>query len=76
MTAHRLIESAAFDPETVAVMGRAYETARREVGENQPATVLEMIATRIIGAARDGERDEAVLTAVALRGLDGHRIAR
>jgi hypothetical protein len=72
MTVHRLIEGAAFEPETTALMGRAYEAARRELGKAAPAPVLETVAKRIIEAARAGERDPEKLKAIALRGLDAH----
>ena len=71
MTVHRLIEGGAFDPETTASMGRAYEAAIRQLGTVPPDTVLETVAKRIVEAARAGERNPEKLTAFALRGLDG-----
>lgn len=71
MSIHQLIQDSAFDPETIAIMGRAYETARARLGPDQPRPVLETVAKRILEAARRGERDHDKLTAVALRGLDG-----
>ena len=70
MSVHKLIQGAAFQPETIELMGRAYEAARLRLGV-QPATVMETVAKRIIEAARRGERDPEKLTAIALRGLDG-----
>ena len=72
MSIHQLITEGAFDPETVACMSRAYEAARVHLGD-QPATVLETVARRIIDAARLGERDPETLAAAALRGLDGQQ---
>jgi hypothetical protein len=72
MSVHRLIQGAAFEPETTAIMGRAYEAARDQLGDAQPATVLETVAKRIIEAARAGERDPERLVGFALRGLNGH----
>jgi len=69
MPTHELIQGAAFEPETIELMGRAYEAARRRLGVGQPAAVLETVAKRIIEAARRGERDPEKLTASALRGL-------
>jgi hypothetical protein len=71
MTIHQLIEGAAFEPETTAIMGRAYEAAIRNLGPAPPPTVLETIAKRILDATQAGERNPETLTAVALRGLDG-----
>jgi hypothetical protein len=71
MPVHQLIQGAAFEPETTALMGGAYEAARLRLGAVQPAAVLETVAKRIIEAARRGERDPERLTAFALRGLDG-----
>ena len=71
MTVHRLIEGAAFEPETTALMGRAYEAAVRRLGTVPPDTVLETLAKRIVDAARAGERNPEKLTDFALRGLDG-----
>jgi hypothetical protein len=73
MTVHRLIEGGAFDADTAALMGRAYEAAVRRLGSVPPDTVLETLAKRIVEAARAGERDFETLTAFALRGLDGTR---
>lgn len=73
---HKLIEGAAFGPEVVALISRAYDAARRELGAAQPATVLETVARRIIDAARTGEHNPEKLTAIALRGLDGHLAPR
>jgi len=54
-----------FDPETVRVMGVAFETARAAV--NRPADLSdEMIATTIIELAKAGERNVEVLCEAAL----------
>jgi len=71
MTIHQLIEGAAFEPETTALMGRAYEAAIRHLGSAPPPSVLETIAKRILKATQTGERDPDKLTALALRGLQG-----
>jgi hypothetical protein len=72
MNIHPVIEEAAFEPEAVLQMGRAYEAARKRLGTATPATVLETVAKRIVEAAKLGERDPQRLTSFALRGLDGH----
>lgn len=76
MAIHQLIQGAAFEPETTALMGRAYEAAQLRLGAGQPPAVLETIAKRIIESARRGERDPEKLTAFALRGLEGTGGAR
>jgi hypothetical protein len=72
MAPHGLILEAAFDPETLDVLGRAYAAARSRLGDAAPPA-LEVVAKRIILAAQDGERDPEMLAAFALRGLDGAR---
>ena len=57
----------AFDPEAIAVMSEAFEAACKELDEvGQPKVAPEVIAGRIIAAARSGERDPARLRAAAL----------
>jgi hypothetical protein len=60
------IQSGAFEPETVAAMSEAFEAACEE----QPEAVREVIAQRIIQAARLGERDPVRLRESALRKPD------
>jgi len=61
------IQPGAFDPEAVAAMSEAFEAARNELNEaGQPKVAPEVIATRIIAAARRGERDPVRLRAAAL----------
>jgi hypothetical protein len=48
----------AFGPEAIAEMGEVLEAACEELGDNsQPEAVREIVALRIIAAARLGERD-------------------
>jgi hypothetical protein len=57
----------AFEPEVLAAMGEAFEAACNELNEaGQPKVAREVIAGRIIAAARAGERDPARLRAAAL----------
>jgi hypothetical protein len=61
------IRSGAFEPEVVAAMSEAFEAACNEHDEaGQPKVAREVIAARIIAAARIGERDPARLRAAAL----------
>ena len=47
-----------FDDETTRIMGEAFDAARKELHDaGQPEIVYEIIAKRIIEAARKGERD-------------------
>ena len=53
-------------------MSEAFEAALKELDDTgQPKLVLEIIAERIIAAARIGERDPVRLRAAALAGLPG-----
>jgi hypothetical protein len=61
----------AFGPEAVAEMGEILDAAFEKLQDTgEPDVVRERIATRIISAARLGERDWARLLAAALRGSD------
>jgi hypothetical protein len=62
------IRSGAFEPEVVAVMSEAFEAACTELNEaGQPKVAREVVAGRIIAAARLGERDPARLLKAALQ---------
>jgi urease gamma subunit len=57
----RFIKAAAsFDPEAIRVMGLAYEQACASLDSDDPAA-RELIAKRIVEAARRGERNVASL---------------
>jgi hypothetical protein len=59
-----------FDDPTTRIMGEAFDAACRELHDNgQPTIVYEVIAKRIIDAARNGERDPVQLRNVGLAGL-------
>ncbi len=68
---HRsFLQSAAFKLETIAAMSEAFEAACKQLDDTgQPELVLEVIADRIMAAARTGERDPVRLRKAALRGL-------
>ena len=58
----------AFDPEAIAAITAAFDAACEKLGDiDQPEVVREVIAGRIIAAARFGERDPARLLEAALR---------
>jgi hypothetical protein len=60
-----------FGPEAIAQMGKILDAAFEKLQDTgEPDVVRERIATRIIAAARFGERDPARLLAAALRGSD------
>jgi len=60
-----------FEPEALAEMSETLDAAYKELqGTGEPHVVRERIATRIIAAAKFGERDPARLLAAALRGQD------
>jgi hypothetical protein len=64
----RLIQGAAFDPETTQLLGLAYERASEGLAPEM--TVKEALAKRIIEAARRGERDLEKLIKYGLRKND------
>jgi hypothetical protein len=58
-----------FEPEAIAAMSEAFEAACEVLHEaGPPEVVREMVAGRIIAAARFGERDPAHLRVAALAG--------
>jgi hypothetical protein len=64
------LRSNVFDAETTKAMGEAFDVACGEIGDKgQPAIVKEVIAKRIIDAAKKGERDPHRLCAKALSAL-------
>jgi hypothetical protein len=67
-------QSEAFDPETLSVMGVSYESALKSFPTAPSNTVREVIATRIIAGARDGERDPDKLCQMALSGLAWNKL--
>jgi hypothetical protein len=64
------IEYGAFGPEATAAMGEAFDAACKELRKiGQCEEVRELIAARIIVAARRGELDPVRLRMAALSGL-------
>jgi hypothetical protein len=62
--------SAAFDHNATRAMGKAFDRACHSLHDiGQPDLVREIIAKRIIEAARDGERDPDQLCVRALKAL-------
>jgi hypothetical protein len=60
-----------FEPEAVAAMSEAFEAACKELEDtSQPQIARDVIASRIIAAARLGERDPVRLRESALRKPD------
>ena len=68
-----------YDPETLAILTEAFNTACEQFqrGKAEPVgaadfpTTRKLMALRIMEAANAGERDVDVLTAVALRAVEG-----
>ncbi len=58
-----------FDSETIVVMGEAFDAACKELDYRVTELVREVIAERIIIAAKSGERDPDRLLDAALAGL-------
>ena len=61
----------AFDPEAISVMDDAYERALRIFPALASESIRQVIAARIIGLARTGERDPHKLCEQSLANLDG-----
>jgi len=59
-----------FDDDATRIVGEAFDAACKELHDKgQPTIVYEVIAKRIIDAARNGERDPVQLRNVGLAGL-------
>jgi hypothetical protein len=59
-----------FDDEATRLMGEAFEAARAGLdGQDEPELFYEIIAARILEAARKGERDPIRLRDIALAAL-------
>jgi hypothetical protein len=68
MPIRSFVEPGAFDPEAIAAMSGALDAAcEKQCDTDQPEVTREVIAGRIIAAARLGERDPARLLEAALR---------
>jgi hypothetical protein len=67
MSIHSFVTPGVFHPEALAAMGEAFEAACEALDDTgQPQIVREVIAQRIIEAARRGERDPVRLVEAAL----------
>ena len=65
-----LFQGAAFGPRATRVMGEAYERVCQSLNDvGQPSIVKEIIARRIVEAAKSGERDPEQLCRLALKEL-------
>jgi hypothetical protein len=74
MSIHSFINPGAFEPETIVLMSEVFDAACAELQDTgQPQIVLEVIAERIIAAARNGVRDPVRLREAALAGMPRER---
>ena len=63
-------KGAVFDDRATQIMGAAFDTARKDLQDTgQPPIVYEVIANRIINAAKNGERDPVRLRNAGLSAL-------
>ena len=72
MAIFRLLQTSGFEPQDIERMVAAYEQARAQLGlkdRNDPLT--ETVAKLIIEVAQTGEKDSAVICALALSRLNG-----
>jgi len=65
----------AYDPETLKVLGRAFDAAWRNVSRHEPAGEAEddrrtCLALIILALAREGNRDVAAMKEIAVRYMD------
>jgi hypothetical protein len=68
MPIRSFVSPGVFDPETIVTMSEVLDAACEKLGDtDQPEVAREVIAGRIIAAARLGERDPARLMEAALR---------
>jgi hypothetical protein len=68
MPIRTLIQPGAFDPEAIGAMIEAFDAACEKLGDvDEREVAREVIAARIIAAAKFGERDPARLLEAALR---------
>jgi hypothetical protein len=68
------MQPGAFDAEVVAAMSAAFDAACEKLSDtDQPEVTREVIANRIIAAARFGERNPARLLEAALATSRGRR---
>ncbi len=68
MPIRTFIQPGAFDPEAIGAMIEAFDAACEKLGDlDQPEVAREVIAGRIVAAAKLGERDPARLLEAALR---------
>ena len=68
-------QGSGFDPETTKAMGEAFDAACKALQDpEQPELVKEIMAKRIIEAAKNGERDPHRLCAKALDALGVNRL--
>jgi hypothetical protein len=59
-----------FDDETTRLMGEAFDAARASLdGQHEPELFYEIIAARIVEAAKKGERDPIRLRDIGLEAL-------
>jgi len=70
MPIRSFIQPGAFDPEAIAAMSEALEAALKELQDTGQSVAPEVIASRIIAAAKLGERDPVCLREAALRKPD------
>ena len=67
----RMLEGTSFDAETTRTMGEAFDDACTSLQEfGSRVTVREILARRIVEAAKNGEQDRARLYAHALLAFD------
>ena len=68
----RVGSDSAFDDEATRVMGLAFEAACAELPDNNLSPLVrELLAERIIEAAKRGERDPGRLSSFAIAALNG-----
>jgi hypothetical protein len=63
------LKDGVFNPEEAALMGEVFEAACKEQSLSKYKWARELVAARIIAAARNGELDPVRLRTIALAGI-------
>ena len=69
MPIYQLMQAAAFDAAAVQIITTAFDNALKELGLELTDPKAEVVARKVIGCARMGERDPARLRELATVGL-------
>lgn len=72
MPIRRFLGDASFDPEAVAAISAAFEEALRILNLDRNDPLAEIVASKIIGLARTGDRDPMRMSAFVVNSMRRH----